>query len=241
MDATNNLKALTMRLLALFLSEVKGFEQDANGRFLADGAYKSARANEIISLLAGGHTQGELVELFQRHRLTGSDVLSVSDLFQLEGRTPKLGVYREDPNNLMENGRFYYHVALQEVPPPPQRWVNEYGDSEVIETPFFLEMKERFTAADLEAYYRRFMPLEGDPRAIRGAFEYLAKTYDLELLLYMIDATAGQCQLENYDYPLTPLEVKDRVREARLLLQDRMNTCKEGGITRVIPRPLDPS
>ena len=103
-------------------------------------------------------------------------------------------------NNLVVPGVFYLHPALKLVNPPPM--YDAFTDT-TVDTPYYCEIKERFTIQDVERYAIEMMQerLIYDREKNAGAIQYLLKRYwkiqktglqSLDIVLFLIDEAKGQ-------------------------------------------------
>ena len=79
-------------------------------------------------------------------------------------------------DSLIQRNKFYCHRILQVLPPPPVR--REDGSVKI--TPFFLEMKIRFTMEDLIHMFYNAVgadPILIDEKRDAGSFQYLLSKY----------------------------------------------------------------
>lgn len=222
-----------------FFTGVKGRVRDVQGRIDVPDAYKRRILDEISSLLAGGHKPYAIEEIFSRPHPKKEEVYSVKELFDLFGETCHYGQVRQDPDNLLTPGRFYYHPFLQECPGPPLIRTNEEGEMEFVEQPFFLEMKESLTVHDLHEYLRQFFGWGPLSKKYEGAYRYLLKEergYDAEDLLFMADCARADMDTNGANAPMSPLRLTDYEPEMQEAMESRKNICYEGGLHYVIPR-----
>lgn len=240
------MKNAAIRLSLKFFTDIKQLEKDSTGKVKAPNSYKAAIMENIEALLAGGMTEGELSTClgdYKKAYPTDTDVYNVDDLLKRMGVSKKRGEIKQDPNNLMRNGSFYYHPALQVSPPPPV--IRQLDDGSFVssyeEEEFFLEMKDSFTYEDLVNYFHSVMGIKGEGYLQRdiGAFRHLLKSHDLDTLLYTIDA--ARFYAEDYSKPLpkNPFDVGDYIDEGESIFEERKNTCYMEGLDRVIPRNVN--
>lgn len=160
----------------------------------------------------------------------------------LEGWTDRdiqLGTCREN-DNLLDPYRFYYHSQLHIAPPPPRLVMDlESGECHSTSEPWFLEMKASYTPRDLMTYYRHRIGLEGSAERATGAIKWITGRYDIEHLLFMVDAMRadidGGCQP-----PTSPLQLREYERQAREAMEQKQSEMTELGVNRVVPRERRP-
>ncbi len=219
-----------------FLTEVKGFKQDNKGTVIADDHYKKIVWECFSKLIDGGMNVKEMYSLMDEYKAECSsahEAFTMDDIYTYFNLKAQKRIREIDPDNLLQYGLFYYHPALQIIPPPPIIDVRPDGTfiPSHIEK-FYLEIKDRFTIEDLIRYYYKRIPTRRNSleRDI-GIVKHLLKSYPLEILLYSIDEASVQ-----EEYPRTMFDIQEYITQAELILQDRMNTSFEAGIDHVIPR-----
>lgn len=229
------------KLTIKFLTEVKQFPRDNKNMIQAPEAYKDTIWESFEKFLLSGVTADEMdawLDQYIATHPTPKEAYTIADIISylkvdVQKRQPI--VRKVNPDNLLEAGRFYYHPALQIAPPPPVITINNDGtfsSSYDNEEEFFLEMKEEFTLEDLvDYYYTRFPDQRKKMERDKGAFKYLLKSADLDVILYCIEEGS-----RDEDPPRSILELDDYEKNARLILQDRQNTLYEVGLDHVIPR-----
>lgn len=113
-------------------------------------------------------------------------------------------------DSFIDKDAFYVHPELRLMAPAP-RFNSSTGAVE--RTPFFLEMKIRYTVKDLIAYYKKTVqPIESlyDEKRTIGSFEFLFNKYrsidvgtTIDFLLKLIDVARNKhieaIQLSNYE------------------------------------------
>lgn len=232
-----------IRLSIQFFKEIKGFEEDSTGKVKAPDKYKVTVMQNIEQILAGGTNPKDLEQYMYQYKQMNPDAheaYNVDDILKyLDIHAKKVEVKR-DPNNILEHGKFYYHPALQVAPPPPVviqlddgTFQSSYDNQE-----FFLEVKESFTFEDLVAYFYKVM--EHDSTGFKerdiGAFKHIMKSYDIDTVLYTIDASRFLAEDYMKPLPKNPFEIRDYVEDGMQVLEERKNTCYMEGLDRVIPR-----
>jgi hypothetical protein len=231
-----------IRLSIKFFEEIKGFGKDEQGRVKAPDAYKVNVMKNLQQLLAGGTSVKEIETLMNRYKAvhpSPQEAYMIDDILSyFKVKADKKEVKR-DPNNLLEPGKFYFHPALQLAPPPPTIIQLDDGtfQSSYETEEFFLEMKESFTFSDLVDYFYKVMGIDVDfKERDMGAFKHLLKSYNIDLVMYMIDEARAMCEDLGKPNPTTPFDIRDYAEDAKLLLEDRKNSAYMEGLDRVIPR-----
>lgn len=233
----------SIRLSIKFFEEVKGFEKDSTGKVKAPDNYKMAVMNNIESLLKGGMDSNQLESYFTRYKQEHSEpqeAYSVDDILSFFTIKASKKEVKRDPNNLLEIGKFYFHPELQIAPPPPT--VVQLDDGSFVSSyesePFFLEVRETFTMEDLVDYFYKRMGINGVGFKERdiGAFKHIMRSYDLDTILYTIDAAKFFAEDLLKQIPKSPFDIRDFVDQGMEILEGRKNTCYMEGLDRVIPR-----
>lgn len=232
-----------IRLSIKFFLELKGFKRDSNQRIEAPDSYKNKIMNEVQQILQGGTNATVLEEYMDRYKKehpSPREVYSVQDILNHFQVAVKKKVIEQDPNNLIEQGKFYYHPALQVAPPPPTVIQLEDGtfESSYESEEFFLEIKERFTLDDLVNYFYNIMDVKDSGMKERhlGAFKHILKSTDIDTLLYTIDEAKAMAEDLNKPRPKNPFDITDYIDYGTEVLEERKNTCYMEGLDRVIPR-----
>lgn len=226
-----------------FLTEVKGLQKDAEGKIDVGVSYKQKILEEVQSLLAGNLDMPTIYSALERYKqepvkhIETYNVEEVLNYFRIPFTKGQV-VY--NPDNLMHPSKFYYHQQLQVTPPPPTLVQRKDGSFEASydNEPFYLEMRDCYTVDDLlEYFYQRMNVLERmNVERDKGAMKHLLKSYDLDLLLHLIDEAYAQSMDRGMPLPKEPFGMRDYLADAILLYEARKNTCFEGGLNRVIPR-----
>lgn len=141
-----------------------------------------------------------LIKILIENHYTDKEIIqSINDntLDKLISRT-SLG------ENLIIPNRIYFHKELR-LSPKTVTVEFDYNTGELTknEEPYFLEMKSSYTVENLKRYFiNTLQPIANmDTNRINGAFKWLIKYYDLEILLFMIDC-ASEGDLKNVRNPL---------------------------------------
>lgn len=177
------------------------------------GKDKRTIHQEITKILKRGWCVEDILKVFKSSK---SQTLQVSRLFT--GKKKKL-------QNLLEPNRFYHHNNLRLTSAPPKRELDyDSGEIKVINEPYFLEIKASYTVSDLTIYYARQVnqSLTKDKKVrYEGSFNWLLKSFDVEQILFMIDATANYCTAEDQPLPHTPLKIQDFYQEGKMMFDNK--------------------
>jgi hypothetical protein len=172
---------------------------------------------EVKKLLSNGWCSSELYAHLKaaKRKNPNKQTLYVSSFF---------GGTRKERLNLMDPDTFYYHNELRLTSAAPKRQIDyDSGEILVINEPYFLEMKASYTIEDLIQYFARqtrIKILEHEMQRYVGSVKWMLKTYGLEDILFMIDATVNMSMAEDLPMPESVLDVqryKGEGRDARNL------------------------
>lgn len=218
-----------------FMEKVRQFPLDENGQLKASASYKVAIIEDAYNVL-GVLGFFEIKEKLMSYTGDKSSAYSISKFLELKPKN------RRNEDELIQLGSFYLHPKLQESP-RPRRVLMDYQTMEEIREepePFFLEIIGSFTTEDLLNYYYQKHLLD----AVPGNSHYtqvsnLANSYPLDLILYLIDASAmSKIDSDLGDYARAPAFLPNFIDEGRELLEHRANKLAEGGLTKIVPKEL---
>lgn len=196
-------------------------------------AEKKRVIGEIRQLLLNGWTSEDIVNEFRMFMGSFPDVRpNIPELFEY---------LRRKNTNLLHPDRFYYHNQLRLMPGPPKRILDiNTGTILKDETPYYLEMRASYTVDDLTDYYVRQSGLAIAPnerKRMIGSFNYLLKTFDVEMVLFMIDAGVNAAYSEDLGKDqLSPLKLADYAAVAEVQLGEKRTENITAGDDRVVPR-----
>lgn len=145
--------------------------------------------------------------------------------------------------NLIDIDTFYYHSALQLIPPPPQLVLDlETGECRSTAEPWYLELVCSFTLEDLADYYlKRFrLPPEARTPRLFGGLSWLVKHHGLEKVLFLIDACRAEVEAGRAEVPESPLVLGDFSRAADEARAQKVNEMAAQGVNQVVPRQREP-
>lgn len=176
------------------------------------------------------------------------EIKEVFDQFSKEYPRVVLNVYhvgeimqnKTMPSNLLSAEEFYYHNALREIS-PPTRLVQDPVTGQFIRksTPFYLEMKKRFTMNDLLRYWYDQMGIQATEHLLRqdeGKFTYLLQNYTVDELLFCIDRAKYLRKERNLRPLRSAFDLEKYIEDARDFMKEKENVHKLAGIHRVIKR-----
>lgn len=219
-----------------FLTEVKQMEHDEYGKIDAKPEYKKAVLLNAYRCLYSGYEYEEILTLMKDKK---GSYYNIEELIKETNASFKLSDPKVEADNCIHVGQFYYHPLLQESRPAPKY----YLDNETMEftkeepEPFFLEIKEQFTSRDVLMYY--YITHQKDPLPGKGALTQMQNLlfhYPLDIVLYLIDASAEAISEGDSPGAGSPAFLTDYIERAKEMYLRRKQTAKEGGLTHVTPR-----
>lgn len=143
--------------------------------------------------------------------------------------------------NLLHPLKFYYHKELRIISPPPViDFDYDTGERTVTYSDYFLEMKSSYTLEDLYNYISSFDDLYNkniyDKNKVIGTLKWLYEKYDIELLLYMIDASNDYISTNGLQ-PLTNLfDIQTYYNYAKEKLDAKINQSKITEGEQIVPK-----
>ena len=185
--------------------------------------------HQIEKLLEEGWTTQEIGEcLYDYAQKNPEKVLSIYHINQIM-------VHYKKKRNLMDPERNYYHNELKE---DMQQVVkikrNRDGTFSKIKTPFSgVTYKKSYTVTDLVFYFYNKMKVEEFFRQERflnkdeGKANYLLEMYDVEELLYAIDAARSERESANLPLYKDLFMIEKYIEEGRLLLKNKRNLYQQ--------------
>ena len=141
--------------------------------------------------------------------------------------------------SLLEKGVFYYHHLLHIKPEAPTL---DPRTGRMNKSPFFLEMKIRFTLDDLVEYFYRRADIPPELRNYnkdRGALKNMLERYSridfaepLDFVLTLIDIGAE----DEYAFLTSPFDTTEYAKQAYDLLKARAQEAELAGANKIIWR-----
>lgn len=147
---------------------------------------------------------------------------------------------KKPPNNLIEEGVFYYHNLLR-ITSQPTRIIksSETGKMMRVEMPYFLEMIKTFTMDNLLAYWYKKSeqtPNESIIKKDKGRFNYLFGYYDLDEILFAIDI-AQQNRKEMGHKPLrNAFDLERYIEEAKEEIKAKRSVSRINKVDQIIKK-----
>lgn len=235
----------TTLLAEAFLSRVRRFEKDKEGRFDCPADYKARIFYEAEHLLRLGISATRMLDLCQEAKEADQYVYSLIDFMKDKGiLIPSHYRYEREADECIRMGAFYFHPELQEVS-QPGRTVIDWETMEMkVEPaePFFLEIRDSFTLQDVVRYFLQATEAEDELNTMKrltGQFRTAVERYGLDLTLYLIDAGVSDAKDEGRRTPRTLGDLMDTIELARTMYGNRKSICWEGGLDHVQPRKRD--
>lgn len=171
---------------------------------------KKVLLRSLKKCLNSGWNAHEIIQAFRVYKKRG---------YELEFDVTKMMRGRSATPNLLNSRRFYYHNALRLTAAAPKRVINyDTGDIISVNEPYFLEMKASFNVDDLVEYYVRHIKpqtMQDTVSRYKGVFGYLLKSYDVEAILFMVDALVNHVLSNDAKKPSTPFDCEKYYDEAR--------------------------
>ena len=159
-------------------------------------------------------------------------------IFTLDQYLKQLTRHRK---NLVKDGVFYYHNELRITSPPPTVSY-DINSGELIRKvqPYFLEMVASYDVENLMAFFKSKSHLYdnqtmSDSR-LKGALDWLVNQYDLESVLFMIDAAEQAIAGETAKPLKNPSNLHEFFREGKKTKELKETECKQGGGATIEPK-----
>lgn len=196
---------------------------------------KKILLQDVVSLLNAGWTSKDILTIltqYESFELDENGEIRVSDIVKCSDRTQK---------NLLNPYRIYFHNEVR-IAPKPVTIDFDYNTGEVIRAneEYFLEMRASYTIEDLIKYYLSKPNLVSNKHVInsriKGGLEWLVQNYDLELVLYMIDATNDHISCCNLSALKNVMDIQEYYSEAKEVYQRRYNESKVNGDDKIVPK-----
>lgn len=194
---------------------------------------KKRVASEMWHLLLNGWTAEDITNELRMFRGSFPGVRpDLAELFEH---------LRRRQQNLLRPDRFYFHNQLRIMPGPPKRSLDlNAGTITKNEEEHFLEMRASYTVEDLTDYYiqqSKESVTANDRKRMVGAFKYLLKTHELEVVLFMVDAGVNAVYSEDLGRDqLSPLKLADYKGAAEMQFAEKRTENIRAGDDCVVPR-----
>lgn len=142
--------------------------------------------------------------------------------------------------NLLRSDEFYWHNQLRVMPGPAKvEFDLDKGTITRKQEPWFLEMRASYTVEDLLDYYLKQFDLTSSDINVNkylGTFRYLLSRYDIDLLLFMIDACANDRKEADEGPPLDPIIVGEYEYLGQQAMNRKITENRQAGGDRIEPR-----
>jgi hypothetical protein len=147
---------------------------------------------------------------------------------------------KRDLNNmydqLIENGTFYFHNALRNLPAPPFSYEGDNGELVTEQPNLEIEIKKSFTTKDLLDYYKDAFEIKlihpDDVKQFTNALRYMVKRYGLDETLFTIDYYRDLIFSENVMPPNVPFDIQRYFPYGKETLENKKAREVETGIVR---------
>lgn len=229
-------------LTELFLTKVKRMTKDSLGKFAGTAAYKKQLMEDAYNCLSSGFSYDKLNTLMDLADAQDALCYNLSEYIQTKNTSCEKVVVKKhiiNPDNCLKIGEFYYHPSLQTTSRPPRFTMNPHTmelEKQPPE-PFFLEMKDTFTVEELTQYFIQQTGTDDSyPQRHFTQFKNMVKTYGIDLVLYLIDASVAYARDEQEQMPAVPSFIQARIEDAKKMYDTRKEIAREGGLTHVYPK-----
>jgi hypothetical protein len=197
-------------------------------------AIKKKSIMDFYNLLDKGWTIEELrihIKDFY-HETKGSIIMNLENHFD-----------RIKPKNinLLKPMNIYYHNELRITTPPPVVDF-DYNTGEMTRTieNYFLEMRASYTTDNLTQYFTTKPGLVANEtmtyNRIKGMLRWLTESYNIDLILYMIDVANDVIVTNNLNKLKMPSDIKEYYSEAKEIMQNKITETKISGGDKIVPR-----
>jgi hypothetical protein len=142
-------------------------------------------------------------------------------------KATKLGNILSPTENLIESEKIYFHSELRIFPPVPKSRIDDEGNIIYVNLSedFELQMVKTYSMYQLlKYYYSKFniIPSQNEVKRDIGGIKYLMKFIDLDRLLFLIDVAHSIITENDYQKPLSPLELQNFTREALSIYEQKV-------------------
>lgn len=142
--------------------------------------------------------------------------------------------------NLLDPDEKYYHNLLRIVPPNPTvNWDPVTGEVKSEEQEYFMEYKASLTIDELCEYYRTKEQLNiatFSDKHLRGCFDWLVKSFSVDVVLFMIDATVDLINSNEINKIYNPLKIQDSLKLAVSLRDKKITEIVSLGVDSIVPK-----
>jgi hypothetical protein len=236
-------KEQIIKLAILFLTKFKQFPMNEN-KVDCPGEYKVEVMTDLEEILSSKSIAFESFEEYIQKAIASiENGLDIKRFYRPSHILDYYAVpYRRsaqvNQDNLLVSHRFYYHPQLQITPSAPTLhfdeelwdWVAEYPE-------MYLRILNSFTVDELLTYFYSKAPM-GTVKLLekhKGAFLHLLQTFDIDFILYMIDAAFGIATVNGSTPPKEPFDIQrdDVIELAHEIYANRKNIAFEEGLDHV--------
>lgn len=201
--------------------------------FCPDEKFEREDKKELVrslkECLDKGWNAHEIIQAFRVYKRKNNE-LELDIMLMMRGRS--------STPNLLNSRRFYYHNALRLTAAPPKRQI-DYDSGEIISInePYFLEMKASYNVDDLVGYYVRHLKPDIKRETVtryKGTFGYLLKSYNVEEILFMIDAMTNHVLSNDARKPSTPFEIEKFYNDAKDMRDNKKTEAVLSGGKKIV-------
>ena len=236
-------------LTEAFLRKVKGMKKETNGKYPLSDTYKRSVLKDALSLLHAGQEKQSILNWIEACTGTPEEraVYNIKEYLTLKVKgftVIQPQVSYQKTNECIVPGQFYFHPELQ-LTSPPMRFLFDSETMSVVETtsePFFLEIKDSYTAEDVLDYFQKETGIEllRPQRYVKQILQ-MVEDHGLDLVLYLFDAGPGFCQEEGLPLPTVPVFYEEFLPRAKEMYERRTNDSKEANLDHVHRRTITPT
>lgn len=146
----------------------------------------------------------------------------VKKAYDIDGLLAK----KEQAMNLIQSGQLYFHRLLR-VSSAPVRIIQEKsGTMKRISTPYVLQIKRKFTMDELIHFFYESCCIAGNDHIRKqdeGKFKYLLSVYELDELLFAIDASVA-IRHEQQQMPVkNAFDLEQYIEDAKRMIAYKRN------------------
>lgn len=212
---------------------------------------------DIFNLLGKSLTREDKNEIFSQVRLSFIDGWVSGEIFKVlksnkdkiisNGKVNVSSILKNNSNfnsksNLIDPRKMYFHSELRITPGGPKLDF-DYNTGELIRiTPeYFLELRDSYTIDNIIDYFISKKDLY-NPNAIvsrkriEGSVKWLLSKYELEEILYMIDAANDTISYNDLMKLKGIIDIQDYYSSAKEVITLKITEAKRNGDDKIVPR-----
>lgn len=145
----------------------------------------------------------------------------------------------KDRNLIIPDEEFLYHNLYRCSPKPPTvNWDIDSGDIVSQEYEYYLEMRASITSGQILDYYCKQFDVssENQENRFKGIILKMKERHSLDMIAFMIDTKSNLVKTEHSRKPMSPFDIENVEYEAKLTLEEKINSSKTMGVDKVVPR-----